>query len=177
VATDYITAATLQIVAIAGATALIPKEVKAGNFLTKLKGPKWPEPPNRAARNLPEFSIQVAGSRVVNRSAAPTFSNSRGGRGDVVIWQEVQFAFVITWDTTDRNLPNKIFTVLEAALLLDPTLGLTSPAVKISGALTSKETEQNTGPAGGTKRLVQTIQFPLTFELHRADLVAAAALT
>jgi hypothetical protein len=175
-AADYITTTTLGIVAIAENTPIVDSTIKAANWLTKLKGPKSQEPPNRAARNLPEFSIEATNVRVTRR-LAPTFCNTRGGRGDVVIWQEVQFAIVVTWDSTDRNFPNKIFVALSAALLLDPTLGLTSPLVRISGDATAKYVEKNTETAAGTKRLVQTIQFPVTFELHRADLLAAAALT
>lgn len=168
---DYLTATTKRIVAIAAQSSVLLNAVRAGNFINKLAGVKWPDPSNKNSRNFTEFDITVPQQRILNRNAAKTFTNAQGPAGDVIIWKECTFYITLAYRGVDRTAPNAIGAAFEALLLADPRLGLTAPKIKSSGegfTITIKEeTSPRTGNALG---LVQEIRFPVVFELRRRDL-------
>lgn len=176
---DYLTTATLQLAQLLTGNAWFEATVKPGNQITKLAGNKWPEKSKRAPADYPQFEIEP--TRLLScTQKARTFGNIHN-YGDQVQQQVWEYDLKITWESLDRNNPNRMLTVVIAQLSMNPTLMQSPLAVVGLNSITSSNTEQTipgsqSGKAGGM-RLVQLIRLPVTFELHTVDLRAAIAAT
>jgi hypothetical protein len=169
---DYVTQTAQAIVAKLAASNYWPTKVKMAGFnaQTYLSGIRWPTlPPTSGASDRPAFTMEVDTVRTTpaGRNLMPTFCNVRGNSGDVVVQQDVVYKITITHAGLDLNVPNALLAEFNALTLADPRLGLAK--VKTSGAATARYQR-----IGKTKNeLQQTISFPVSFELHRADLQPA----
>lgn len=153
------------------------KQCLAGNRFSKLSGTPWPVTPPPNFRNLTRCTIDCTSDNTPTRNQMKTFCNVNSANGDVVIQQKSTFALTFVYKGVDRSIGNQMIYFLSGVLLADPKLGLTSPIINVSGQLDVRWQEANNDTTGGQNGLIQTINFPVTIELHRADLIAAAAYT
>lgn len=152
------------------------RQIKPGNRFSKLSGVKWPVTPPPASRNLPRFIIDCPKVSTPVRNQMKTFCNVKSASGDIVVRDRFDFLFTVIYEGVDRAIGNGLEYFISGILRNDPRLGLTTPLIAESGALGCNFSEEsNEQTTGGTLRLVQRITFPVTIELHRADLQAAAA--
>lgn len=173
---DYLTLITNQLIALLSAQPYFNATVLIGNRYSMLTGVQWPIRPNPASGNCPRVIIDAPAGRMIARNSERTFSNARSATGDVIVVREVTFSFRFLYDTTDRFKANQMDYAIDGALLADPKLGLTNPIIRTSGEnMTRDVKEENSADTGGTNRVIQRIKFPVVVELHRADLIAAAA--
>lgn len=132
--------------------------------------------PNTAAGQCPRLVITCPSRRVTNRNQMKTFTNAVSAVGDVVVQKEHTFLLAFLWDTKDdRTLSNNMEEFVDGILLANPKLGLTTPKITVSGQMQGEAKVESSYDTGGSERLILRIRFPVTFEYHRADLVAMAA--
>jgi hypothetical protein len=174
-ATDYISAGANQIWTLLRGRTLFPSKVRPGNQQTFLSGIKWPERANRQAADLPEAKMRVASSQqqgYAGQGTMKTFANAAAGdtTADFVVDDAVVYEMTITYDGVDQTLPDQILIDVKAALFnAGCKLGLSN--VKMWGPITARNDQRKDGSASGTLRHVQTITIPITYRLHRADLI------
>lgn len=176
-ADSYLTIVTQRIVdlLVGNGSTYFSVIVLPANRISKLSGIKWPVRPNAGSGNLPRFIIECTDMRVTNRNQMKTFTNAKSAIGDVVVQEEHTFSLTFIYEGTDRTIANNMEEFLKGVLLSNPSLGITSPWVTVSGQGRGTMKEESSDRTGGTLRLVQQFMFPVTFEYHRADLVAMAA--
>lgn len=172
--TTHITSMLMGNSFIAGSLRLKPNNVAAS-----LGGIPAPKKVTAQAGDRPYLTIEVESDRIANRNVMPTFTNVRSAIGDINIKEELTFVITVEWEGLDRNQPNQFGVVSQAILLNDPTLGFTGATVAISGQFTKRIEEKPSAAGSGNSRkiLVQTLRFPVTMLLTRANLIANAAYT
>jgi len=155
-------------------TTFFAQQVLPANRFSKLSGVKWPLPPNMSSRNIPSIIIDCPDRRVISRNQMKTFTNTTSATGDVVVQKEHTFLLTFVYEGMDRTIPNGMEEFIDGILLPDPTLGLTTPKIMVSGQISGSVKDEKSDDTGGTLRCIQRIRFPVTIEYHRADLIAAA---
>lgn len=173
--TDYFTQTVQRILALLTASVFLRgtdgtgKDGVIKTMYGYVSGQRWPEKPvTRGAADLPELVIDFDSCRILNPNIAPTFCNIRGTTGDRVIEQEVVFKFTLTSPALDMQLSNQVLTEIETVLMSDPRMGLAK--VKSLGRMSARSKLTREAPAGGVRRRITDILFPVVFELHRADI-------
>lgn len=174
--TDYITQGSTRLWALFAASPTFTAKVRPGNQLKFITGVKWPEKLNRNAGDWPEARLRTVRSQAqgyTGQNAMKTFGNTAPGTSttfDFVAEKVVTYELILTYDGVDEALAGQLETEVES-ILYNAGINLGLAKVKTWGPIDCRTEQKSNATKSGSPGVVQTILIPVTFRLHRADII------